>query len=407
MGFFLSTSNPALRMAIENIMPPNTIRIDLRKEDSRLQRKEVIKALKTQLNVKLSDIDYISTPFSYKSWVITFGRGFDINKIVGKQIELNDEATYIQNYEKPKINLNFAGYKICWLLHNQNHYELKDFVMDLLDPKRIYRQKDSDKGEIRVVKYKEETYIDHDEIDKDENEEVVIKTGNVIINVTYPENIMLPRISGKQKLRGKTIKIITFGEKHKKCFGCRSEDHTIKECPYKNTKCSVCGKNGHQTCTMANRLEGFFENDQPGNAEDEIFNENDVENNLHSTMTNNNNRASSNANLNASFNKGNNNEDVETLQDIIDQNNQNKKNSNSKAKNQNDEKMKTLGKPISKRRFKDASLESNSDMHVNKKFDANESNNQLNEDDKRYTSDSMEEGSDEENDTGTSETEKK
>ena len=163
---------------------------------------------------------------------------------------------------------------------------------------------------------------------------------------------------------------------------------------------------------MANRLERFHENNQPGNDEDENFNENDVENNLHSTMTNNNNnnnnnRASSNANLNASFNKSNNNEDVETVQDIIDQNNQNKKNSNSKAKNQNDEKMKTLGKPISKRRFKDASLESNSDMHVNKKFDANESNNQLNEDDKSYTSDSMEEGSDEENDTGTSETEKK
>ena len=393
-------------MAIENIMPPNTIRIDLRKEDSRLQRKEVIKALKTQLNVKLSDIDYISTPFSYKSWVITFGRGFDINKIVGKQIELNDEATYIQNYEKPKINLNFAGYKICWLLHNQNHYELKDFVMDLLDPKRIYRQKDSDKGEIRVVKYKEETNIDHDEINKDENEEVVIKTGNVIINVKYPENIMLPRISGKQKFRGKTIKTITFGEKHKKCIGCRSEDHTIKKCPYKNTKCSVCGKNGHQTCTMANRLEGFFENDQPGNAEDEVFNENDVENNLHSTMTNNNNknnknRPSSNTNVNASFNNYNNNEDVDTLQDIINQNNQNKTNNNSKANSQNDAKMLTLGKPISKRRVKDASLESNSDMHANKKFDGSESNNQFSDNDTSSTEELMGESSGGNNTAGT------
>ena len=87
---------------------------------------------------------------------------------------------------------------------------------------------------------------------------------------------MLPRISGKQKFRGKTIKIITFGEKNKKCFGCRSEDHTIRECSYKNTKCSVCGKNGHQTCTMANRLERLHENDQPGNEEDEDFDENET-----------------------------------------------------------------------------------------------------------------------------------
>ena len=386
-------------MAIENMMPPNTIRIDLRKEDSRLQRKEVIKALKTQLNVKLSDIDYISTPFSYKSWVITFDRNFDINKIVGKQIELNDEATYIQNYEKPKINLKFTGYKICWLLHHQSHYELKDFVMDLLDPKRIYRQKDSDKGEIRVVKYKEETYIDHDEIDKDENEEVAIKTGNVIINVTYPENITLPRISGKQKFRGKTIKIITFGEKNKKCFGCRSEDHTIRECPYKNTKCSVCGKNGHQTCTMANRLERMHEKDQPGNEEDEVYDENDVENNLHSTMTNKNNNNSENNNT--KFNNYNNNEDFNSVQEIIDQNKQNKTNSNSKAVNQKIDKMQILGKAKSTKRIKDVSIESNTEMQANKKFDGSESKNQDNEDETSDTGESMEGSIDDDNTTDT------
>ena len=110
------------------------------------------------------------------------------------------------------------------------------------------------------------------------------------------------------------------------------------------------------------------------------------------TMTNNNNRASSNMKVNASFNNDNNNEDIDTLQDIINQNNQNKTNNNSKANNQNDAKMLTIGKPISKRRVKDASLESNSDMHANKKFDGSESNNQRNEEDTSYTRDSMDEG---------------
>ena len=255
--------------------------------------------------------------------------------------------------------------------------------------------------------FSEETYIDHDEIDKDENEEVAIKTGNVIINITYPENIILPRISGKQKFRGKTIKIITFGEKNKKCFGCRSEDHTIRECPYKNTKCSVCGKNGHQTCTMANRLERLHGKDQPGNEEDEVFDENDAENNLHSTMTNKNNN--NNENNNANFNNDNNNEDVNSVQEIIDQNNQNKTNNNnkSKANNQNDAKMQTLGKPKSKRRVKDASLESNSDMHANKKFDGRESNNQVSDDDTSSTEELMGESSVDNDTTGTSVTEEK
>ena len=185
---------------------------------------------------------------------ITFNESFDVNRIVGKNIKLGDEISYIENYEKPRLSLSFRTYKVCWLLHDQDQDKLVSFMNSLL-------------------------HIDDDE-------EVQIKTGNVIITISFLENVNVKRISGIHQFNDKKIKIVTFGDA-KKCFGCKMEGHLISNCPFAQNSCQNCGKKGHVSCTYADRIIGNLQNnDLPHNDEDEVFN--NLENNNNSNNNENN-----------------------------------------------------------------------------------------------------------------------
>ena len=197
-------------------MPFNTIQIDIKDEvnANKVNRKEVIIALYKQLMVDPNNIEYISTPFSFKSWIITLKTSCSIQDLIDKEIKLANEKCTISEYGKKK-RLNFKTFKIMWLLHNTDLGKLKGFIEDKLDCE----------GDIKFEKLYEEVYNDLDVGFEGAN----IKTGNVIATVSFNQEHSVKSISGNHEFNEKKIRIVTFGDP-KKCFSCGEEGHLKQEC---------------------------------------------------------------------------------------------------------------------------------------------------------------------------------
>ena len=67
-----------------------------------------------------------------------------------------------------------------------------------------------------------------DLIDGDEN--VEIKTGNVIFTISHKEDYSPKEIKGKRMFIDKKVKLVKYGDE-KKCRGCKELGHLFKNCP--------------------------------------------------------------------------------------------------------------------------------------------------------------------------------
>ena len=140
---------------------------------------------------------------------------FDVKKIIGINLTINDEVLEIKDYNKPKLKLKYNTYKVLWLPHGADLQDVSDFILEQLE---------NTNQQFRVVKCYEEIYKDLDDIEHDK-EETQIKTGNVIVKVSYLENVFVKNISGVNKnFQEKKVRIIQYGDA-KKCFSCQATDH--------------------------------------------------------------------------------------------------------------------------------------------------------------------------------------
>ena len=97
-----------LSMSNGRRMPFNTIQIDIKDEvnANKVNRKEVIIALYKQLMVDPNNIEYISTPFSFKSWIITLKTSCSIQDLIDKEIKLANEKCTISEYGKKRDSIS-------------------------------------------------------------------------------------------------------------------------------------------------------------------------------------------------------------------------------------------------------------------------------------------------------------
>jgi hypothetical protein len=145
------------------------------------------------------------------------------------------------------------------LPHGSDLTVIENYVIDLIGPV----------GEIRVPKIYEEFYIDRDAPDKKKTE---IKTGNVIMTISYLEDVEIKDIRGLHQYFGKTMRIVQFGDEMK-CFGCNELGHIKTKCPYTDHTCETCGKKGHRTCNYAIRLNSSENANLPQHDGDNDFEE--------------------------------------------------------------------------------------------------------------------------------------
>jgi len=237
---------------------PNTIRIDVKNEKN-INRKTIIDIMIKDLRIESKFISYVSTPYSSKSWLVSFKEEYDIEKIVGVNVTINEEVVEIKDYNKPKKMLMYNTYKLLWLPHGTDLTNIENYVIDLIGPV----------GEIRVPKIYEEFYIDRDAPDKKKTE---IKTGNVILTISYLEDINIKDIRGIHQYFKKTMRIVQFGDEMK-CFGCNELGHIKSKCPYTDHTCETCGKKGHRTCSYASRVNSSENANLPQHEGDNEFGE--------------------------------------------------------------------------------------------------------------------------------------
>ena len=235
---------------------PNTIRMDVKNEKN-INRKTIIDIMIKDLRIESKFISYVSTPYSSKSWLVSFKEEYDIEKIVGVNVTINEEVVEIKDYNKPKKMLMYNTYKLLWLPHGSGLTIVQNYVIGLI----------GDVGEIRVPKIYEELYIDRDAPAKKKTE---IKTGNVIMTISYLEDIHIKDIRGFHQYFGKTIRIVQFGDEMK-CFGCNELGHIKTSCPYAEHTCKKCNKKGHRDCNFASRLNANEASTFPQNEEDHEF----------------------------------------------------------------------------------------------------------------------------------------
>ena len=245
---------------------PNSIRLNFSKNASNITRKDIINALVSQLQISTKFMSYISTPFTYKSWVVTFKIGFSIKDIIGKSINICNENVTVEDDRRERITYKYKSFKILWLCHNPNLDKVTQFLKQLLNCNGL-----------KIIKCYEEIYKDYDKSNDDDSGENDLKTGNVIITVSFNEKELVREISGMHTFDSKKIRILTFGDS-KKCFMCKQEGHIKLNCPNAKLKCDTCGKLGHTVCTYSNRVVNDVENnrDLPSNLVDENFTHNDT-----------------------------------------------------------------------------------------------------------------------------------
>ena len=78
---------------------PNTIRMDVKNEKN-INRKTIIDIMIKDLRIESKFISYVSTPYSSKSWLVSFKEEYDIEKIVGVNVTINEEVVEIKDYNK-------------------------------------------------------------------------------------------------------------------------------------------------------------------------------------------------------------------------------------------------------------------------------------------------------------------
>ena len=64
---------------------PNTIRMDVKNEKN-INRKTIIDIMIKELRIESKFISYVSTPYSSKSWLVSFKEEYDIEKIIGTNV---------------------------------------------------------------------------------------------------------------------------------------------------------------------------------------------------------------------------------------------------------------------------------------------------------------------------------
>ena len=217
---------------------PNTIRIDVKNEKN-INRKTIIDIMTKELKIKSSLISYVSTPYNSKSWLVSFKEEYDIKKILDINVTINEEMVTIRDYNKPKKLVKYNTYKLLWLPHGTNLIEVEKYVLESV---KVLG------GDVRVTKIKEEIYVDRDAPEVKE-----IKTGNIIVTISYLEDIPIKDIRGIKDYYGKRLRIVQFGDEMK-CFSCHETGHIKSKCPYVDHTCETCGNKGHRTCNYASRI---------------------------------------------------------------------------------------------------------------------------------------------------------
>ena len=180
----------------------------------------VIESVVQQLKIPTKMIDFVLTPLNKNSWVVAFKEGIDCGSLIGLNIIVGDESVKIEDYNSlpQKFKVKYDTYKILWLFHKQDLMNIQKFILQLLNVKN---------DDIRIVKCYEEIYNDLDDLRESADDGTLIKTGNIILTISYKDDLIVNEIKGIQKYEGKRINIIKYGDSPK-CFGCKEEGHQKK-----------------------------------------------------------------------------------------------------------------------------------------------------------------------------------
>lgn len=249
----------------------NTIVIKFEKDIDygNILRKTIHDAIVEQLNVPKFSFEKICFPRSKYFWIIVFKPEFDAKNIIGKWIDFNGKKVKIEDYNRSIIFT--YSYKIIWIDEKEDPMNIRRLVLEKLGVK----EGTDEKTHVKVSKFIEEGYIDHDSV-SEKCDGILYKTGNIIMTIKCNKNIPIKEIKGIHRHEGKNIRIIQY-DNVKKCFGCGDEGHLRASCPDAEKYCEKCKKKGHATekCRSSSyAAKASTTNPSDDIHEDDLYNEN-------------------------------------------------------------------------------------------------------------------------------------
>jgi hypothetical protein len=214
----------------------NTIVIKFEKDIDygNILRKTIHDAIVEQLNVPKFSFEKICFPRSKYFWIIVFKHEFDAKNIIGKWIDFNGKKVKIEDYNRSIIFT--YSYKIIWIDEKEDPMNIRRLVLEKLGVK----EGTDEKTQVKVSKFIEEGYIDHDSV-SEKCDGILYKTGNITMTIKCNKNIPIKEIKGIHRHEGKNIRIIQY-DNVKKCFGCGDEGHLRASCPDAEKYCEKCKK---------------------------------------------------------------------------------------------------------------------------------------------------------------------
>lgn len=216
-----------------------------------IDRSKIIKALYHLNRIVIYSLKVISQQFNNYTWLITFKEDFDTEKLLGRQIQIDDTNFELEKVIDPN-RFKLIGYKVLWLPHNYSQHKLCSFFS----------------GNGRKIERCEEEVMRIE--DPDLPDDLKISTGNFIVKVLYDLELSTKPIETSIYTKdGVKFFVKRIGEAQT-CLKCGKPGHIRRNCPLNNLRCENCGKNGHSTekCSMALRIR--TEEDHHPDEDDEI-----------------------------------------------------------------------------------------------------------------------------------------
>ena len=213
-------------------------------ESNSLKPIEMFNTIKKALlsyDINENQIYSISQLASSKNWQIQFKDSQSFNAAMGKTITIRDELFTLidannrssRPLENKPVTLT-VFLRIHWLPHG-----FKDKVVNFL------------KSEVPFLN------IVDAKVEKWDSGKSSIENGIISVKVNYDisDNQRFLDIIGLHKIEGQAA-LFSISGAPPRCLYCKEFGHMRKDCPKIKTKCSLCGRIGHESfeCTLANRI---------------------------------------------------------------------------------------------------------------------------------------------------------
>ena len=215
----------------------NSIKIRIESEKF-IESKNVFLAIKELIGTSVKNIITMMQYKSNKVWIIQFNKEFNIEDIIGNEIQINNTKSTIQNACSPENrDVYLIGVlRIHWFPTNLEHNEVVKHLKKGIKNVEIITK------EIEYYKDPEQKHMSN---------------GIIRLKIKYSidDHYSVLALLGINEI-AENRTLIQLAGHPPKCLFCSQFGHKVSDCESKKLFCTKCRKNGHlvSNCTLAKQI---------------------------------------------------------------------------------------------------------------------------------------------------------